>query len=88
DIACIQDGKFIIGEVKQSMDLFKPKDFDSMAEIAKRTKPDVVLFACIDSQQPKRRITENIERIQKKLSSLEIDVKWYKLEHLDYSIGV
>lgn len=88
DVACIQDGKFIIGEVKQSMDLFKPKDFDSMAEIANKTKPDIVLFACIDSQEPKRRITENIDRIQKKLSPLEIDVQWYKLENIDYSFGV
>ena len=88
DIACIQDGKFIIGEVKQSMSLFGKKDFDSMAEIAKKTRPDIVLFACIDSQEPKKRITENIERIQKELNPLEIDVKWYKLEHVDYSVGV
>ena len=88
DIACIQDGKFIIGEVKQSMDLFKMKDFDAMAEIAKNTKPDIVLFACIDSHEPKRLITENITRIQNELGPHEIDVKWYKLEQVDYSVGV
>ena len=59
-----------------------------MAEIAKKTKPDMVLFACIDEQEPKRRIAENIERIQNELSPLGIDVKWYKLEHVDYSLGV
>ena len=88
DIVCIQDGKFIIGEVKQTMNLFKSKDFDDIAEIAKRTKPDKVLFSCIDSQQPKCSITCNIKRIQKKLSPLGIDVEWYELNDLDYSTGV
>ena len=88
DIACIQDGKFIIGEVKQSMGLFKKKDFDDMAEIARRTKPDIVLFSCIDSDEPTPLITQNIERIQSKLSELEIDVKWYAPESLNYSYRV
>ena len=88
DIACIQDGKFIIGEVKQSMSLFRKKDFDDMAEIAERVKPDIVLFSCIDSQKPTRNIVDHIERIRAKLSPLEIDVKWYKLEHLDYTTSV
>ena len=88
DIACIQDGKFIIGEVKQSMSLFKKKDFDDMAEIARRTKPDIVLFSCMDSDKPTPLITKNIERIQSELSPLEIDVQWYELEALDYSYRV
>lgn len=88
DIACIQDGKFIIGEVKQSMSLFREKDFDDMAKIAERTKPDIVLFSCVDRQQPTRFITDQIERIQSKLNPLEIDVQWYELEALDYSYSV
>ena len=88
DIACIQDGKFIIGEVKQSMNLFKKTDFDDMAEIARRTKPDIVLFSCMDSDEPRPLITQNIERIQSELSELEIDVKWYALESLNYSYRV
>ena len=88
DIACIRDGKFIIGEVKQSMGLFKPKDFDNIAEVAERTKPDIVLFSCIDSQQPTNSIIEHIERIQSRLSPLEIDVQWYELQSLDYSYRV
>ncbi|MYF99911.1 hypothetical protein F4212_12400 [Candidatus Poribacteria bacterium] len=88
DIACIQDGKFIIGEVKQSMRLFSKKDFDDMAKIAKRVKPDIVLFSCIDKQQPTQNITDHIERIKKELCSLEIDVEWYELEALDYSYSV
>ena len=88
DIACIQDGKFIIGEVKQSMSLFREKDFDGMTKIAERTKPDIVLFSCVDRQQPTRFITDQIERIQSKLNPLEIDVQWYELEALDYSYSV
>ncbi|MDE0088561.1 MAG: hypothetical protein OXU23_22755, partial [Candidatus Poribacteria bacterium] len=83
DIACIQDGKFIIGEVKQSMSLFSKKDFNDMAEIAKRVKPDIVLFSCIDKQQPTKNITNHIERIKKELCQLEIDVIWYELKYLD-----
>lgn len=83
DIACIQDGKFIIGEVKQSMGLFRKKDFDDMAEIAKRVKPDKILFSCIDKQQPTKNITNHIERIKQELCPLEIDVMWYELKYLD-----
>ncbi len=88
DIACIQDGKFIIGEVKQSISLFGKSDFDTMAEIAKRAKPDILLFSCIDSRQPTPNIVNHMERIRNRLSPLEIDVMWYELEYLDYSDGV
>ena len=88
DIACVQDGKFIIGEVKQSMSLFGRNDFDVIAEIAERTKPDIVLFSCIDSQKPTKSIANHIERIRDRLSPLEIDVTWYELEYLDYADSV
>lgn len=71
DIACIQDGKFIIGEAKQSMSGFNKNDFDKTAEIAKRVKPDTVLFSCIDNQQPTKNIITHIERIKKELCPLE-----------------
>ena len=88
DIACIQDGKFIIGEVKQSMSLFGKKDFDAIAEIAERAKPDIVLFSCIDSREPTPSIINHMERIRNRLSPLEIEVTWYELEHLDFMVGV
>ena len=88
DIACIQDGKFIIGEVKQSASLFRKKDFDAIANIAERTKPDRVLFSCMDSRQPTNFIDSHIEKIRAKLSPLEIDVKWYELKYLDYADSV
>ena len=88
DIACIQDGKFIIGEVKQSMSLFKEKHFDDMAEIAERVKPDIVLFSCMDLRQPTQNIANHIDRIGERLSPLEIDVKWYELSYIDYGIRI
>ena len=88
DIACIQDGKFIIGEVKQSMSLFRPSDFDTVAEIAERVKPDIVLFSCMDLQQPTENIDNHIKRIGERLSPLEIDVKWYELIYIDYGIRI
>ena len=88
DIACIQDGEFIIGEVKQSRGLFKANDFDTMAEIAERVKPNKVLFSCIDLQEPTPNIINHIERIRERLSPLEIKVTWYELEYLDYVVGV
>ncbi len=88
DIACIQDGKFIIGEVKQSMSLFRKSDFDAMAEIAKRAKPDILLFSCIDSLRPKAAILKHIERIRTELSPFEIEVTWYELNFVDYAATV
>ena len=70
------------------MSLFGKSDFDDMAEIAERTRPDIVLFSCIDSQQPTKFIDSHIERIRDRLSPLEIDVKWYELEDLDYTVSV
>ena len=88
DIACIQDGKFIIGEVKQSMSLFSEGDFDDMADIAERIKPDIVLFSCMDLRQPTQNIASHIERIRERLGPLEIDVKWYELNYIDYGIPI
>ena len=88
DIACIQDGKFIIGEVKQSASLFERKDFDAIADIVERTRPDIVLFSCMDAQQPTKFIDNHIKRIGAKLSHLEVDVKWYELRYLDYTVSV
>ena len=89
DIACVQDGKFIIGEVKQSMSLFGTKDFDAMADIAKRAKPNKVLFSCIDSQQPTKFISNHIKRIGTELRPLAIEVTWYELDpSIDYAATV
>ena len=59
-----------------------------MAEIAERTKPNKVLFSCIDSQKPTPSIVNHMDRIRNRLSPLEIEVTWYELEYLDYSFSV
>lgn len=80
DLVCIVDGRFTIGEVKNSIALFKKSDFDALASIAKEIKPDVVLFSALDGS-PTRFVQNNIERIRKELEPLEIDVNWYALHH-------
>ncbi len=77
DIVCIQDGKFIIGEVKQSVSWFKNKHFKKMADFAERLKPDILLFSSLEPKT--NRINENIKELQKRLSPLEIEVCWYPL---------
>jgi len=78
DVLCIQDGKFIIGEVKQSVDLFTKRDFEKMAEIATLIRPHVLLFSSLD-RTPSKSVTAHIERIKKQLAHLEIDVRWHQL---------
>jgi len=77
DIVCIQDGKFIIGEVKQSTDLFDPSHFDTMAEVAERLKPDILLFSSLEA--PNRLVNEKVDDLKKRLSKSGIDVIWYEL---------
>ncbi len=78
DIVCIQDGKFIIGEIKQSIALFKKSDFEKMAEIAELLKPDILLFSSLDPK-PNRSVNDNLEILKKRLAPLEIEVSWYQL---------
>jgi hypothetical protein len=78
DIAVIRDGQFVIGEVKQSRNLFDEATFVKMESIAKRLLPDVLLFASMD-RQPTRLINEQIERLSTALRPLKIAVEWYRL---------
>jgi hypothetical protein len=78
DIVCIQDGRFIIGEIKQSIGLFTKSDFNKMGNIAELLKPDILLFSSLDPE-PDTSVTDNIEALRKRLTPLEIEVKWYPL---------
>lgn len=78
DIVCIQDGKFIIGEVKQSVDLFKKSDFEKIEKIALRARPNKIIFSSLYGT-PNRIVQENIKSLRNRLSSLEIEVAWYPL---------
>jgi hypothetical protein len=81
DIAVILDGQFVIGEVKQSRDLFDEATFTKMESIARRLLPDVLLFASMD-REPNRLIKEQLGRLSSALAPLRIIVRWYQLhEH-------
>jgi hypothetical protein len=79
DIAAILDGHLVIGEVKQSRDLFDEATFEKMEAIARRLLPDVLLFASMD-REPTRLITEQITRLAAALRPLNIAVWWYCLD--------
>ncbi|OCZ54295.1 hypothetical protein [Dehalobacter sp. TeCB1] len=76
DIICIQDGKLIIGEVKQSIKHFNKTEFAKMATMAKKLKPDVVIFSSLDNK-PNQFVIENIKDLSKELSDYYIEVRWY-----------
>jgi hypothetical protein len=78
DIAVILDGQFVIGEVKQSRNLFAEADFAKMEGVARRLLPDRLLFASMD-REPTALITKEIVRLSKALRPLNITVEWYLL---------
>lgn len=78
DLICIKDGKFIIGEIKQTIGLFCPEDFKRMEKVAKLIKPDKVIFSSLD-KQPTVYVNKAIESLRNNLKDLEIEVEWYQL---------
>lgn len=78
DIVCIQDGKFIVGEIKQSIGLFTKENFEKMADIAERLKPDILIFSSLDSK-PNALVNDSLAALRKRLAPLGVDVNWYKL---------
>jgi hypothetical protein len=78
DIAAIVDGRFIVGEVKQSRGLFDEATFAKMEAIAKRLIPDVLLFASMD-REPSPFIARQLELVSATLRPLGIVVRWYQL---------
>lgn len=78
DIVCIKDGQFILGDVKQSVELFGDADFTKMEGLARALKPDVILFSSLN-QEPNRLVKDNIDRLKASLAELEIDINWYPI---------
>jgi len=79
DIVCVQDGKFIIGEVKNICSLFKQEDFDKMERIARKIRPDKVVFSSLE-QRPSTTVTQQIVALALKLKSEAIQVEWLSLD--------
>lgn len=82
DILCICDGKFVMGEIKQSSSLFKKKDFDNIFSVAKQLRPDAVLFASLDGRKTPF-IQKNIKELEGKLKPYGIVVTWYEVTSMD-----
>lgn len=83
DIAVILDGQFVIGEVKQSRNLFDEATFAKMERIARRLLPDILLFASMD-REPTVLITKEIARLSEVLRPLSIAVRWYPLHEYKF----
>ena len=79
DVVCIRNGKFIIGEVKESVSHFGQAEFNKMEDIAMRTKPDQVIFSAL-SEQPSEDVKQKIKELSDKLKPYGIDVNWFQLE--------
>ncbi len=78
DIICIQDGKLIIGEIKQSIKGFKNKDFTSMKKVAEIIRPNKIIFSSLDNNCNKN-IESKINKLREDLELLEIEVEWFQL---------
>ncbi|MEN9582374.1 MAG: hypothetical protein RL641_328 [Candidatus Parcubacteria bacterium] len=83
DILCIQDGQFIVGEIKQSSSLFKEIHFKDSLKIAQQIKPNILLFSSFDGKKTKV-IEEGIKFLKQELEPLEIDVIWYEARKIGY----
>ncbi len=78
DIVCIQDGQFIIGEVKTSSDSFRQSDFDKMRNVAAKLRPEVVLFSALDGKNTQN-ISEMMNALQAALTGQNTKVIWHEL---------
>lgn len=77
DICCIVDGKFIIGEVKANQKLLAPSDIDKILFVAKKIRPDTVVFSTMDRQADLTKNTkEKVDKVRAELEPLGIEVKW------------
>ncbi|MHB8928810.1 MAG: hypothetical protein ACYC9Q_14405 [Bacillota bacterium] len=78
DLAIIQDGKFIIGEIKQSVKLFSQADFDKLEEVAAAIRPDEVFVSSLD-QSPSSLVRSGLKALGEHLEPLGIRVTWRRL---------
>lgn len=75
DIVCIQDGRFIIGEVKNVCSLFSQADFDKMEVIARKIRPDKLIFSTLEVK-PTPAVETMIKSLAAKLQKEGIEVEW------------
>lgn len=86
DLVCIKDGKFIIGEIKQSVGLFGAKDFKKIGDVAKKVRPDMVIFSSLD-KKPNAFVKKEIGKLKAELAHLEIGVEWHQVSYWIFDPG-
>jgi hypothetical protein len=78
DIACIKDGKFVVGEVKSNQAHFELEHCLRLGEIAKAIHADVLLFSSLDNETT-RATQEIVSKVKEQLKDSKVDVGWYQL---------
>jgi len=73
DIACIENGKFAIGEIKTSAEGFKELDLKKFINICKDIKPDEAIIGAFYDK--KNKIPKLAKKLQKELVPYGIEVK-------------
>jgi len=78
DIACIENGKFAIGEIKTSTEGFKKSDIEKFINICKDIEPDEAIIGAFYGKKGK--IPKLAKELQKKLAPYGIEVKSLTLD--------
>jgi hypothetical protein len=73
DIACIENGKFAIGEIKTSAEGFNESDLQKFIEICKDIEPDEAIIGAFYDEKSK--IPKLAKELQEKLAPYGIEVK-------------
>jgi len=73
DIACIENGKFAIGEIKTSAEAFKKLDIKKFINICKDIEPDEAIIGAFYDKKGK--IPKLAKELQEKLAPYGIEVK-------------
>jgi hypothetical protein len=78
DIVCVQDGKLVVGEVKESVDLFDSDAFRSMEIIGRRVRPDQIIFSALD-EAPSSFVRSQLSLLRESLAPYRVGVEWFRL---------
>lgn len=73
DLACIQDGKFVIGEVKTKAAEFSPTEIEKLCLVARNVMPNEVLVGAFDASSNK--LEEVAMRVREGLKDTDIHVR-------------
>lgn len=84
DVACVIDGKLVIGEIKTTAKKMSKDDLKDMLDVAKIIKANKVILGALDN--PPKSKTKSLQSVidaeSKLLTELGIQVEWCKLPDL------